>query len=123
MLHAQPMVAGPATNREHLQWVEQLGSAAVGFGSSAVEHSSAFYVASTKNKGIRVVFDTQNSSSPTVVTRQFSSNSMTPIKDLQGRTMKNPLVHDVAAFGGIASPSVSIRASDRIRAQPNADAT
>jgi hypothetical protein len=33
------------------------------------------------------------------------------------------MMKDVAAFGGIAPPPLSVRASDRIRAQPNADAT
>jgi hypothetical protein len=47
---------------------------------------------------------------------------MTPVKDLQGRTMKNPLVNDVVVFGGIASPSVSVRASDMIHARPNTNA-
>jgi hypothetical protein len=68
MLHAQPTVVGPATDREHLQRAEQLGSAAIGFGSSAAKHSAEFSIASTKNKGISVVVDTQNSPSPTMVT-------------------------------------------------------
>jgi hypothetical protein len=39
-------------------------------------------------------------------------------------TKKTPVVNKVAAFfGGIAAPSLSLRASDMIRAQPNADAT
>jgi hypothetical protein len=58
-----------------------------------------------------------------VVTRQFSGTSITPVKDLQESTMKNPLVNDVATFWGIAPRALSARASDRIRAQPNADAT
>jgi hypothetical protein len=37
--------------------------------------------------------------------------------------MKNPMAFDVTSFGGIAPPALSVRASDRIRAQPNADAT
>ncbi|XP_051198130.1 uncharacterized protein [Lolium perenne] len=39
------------------------------------------------------------------------------------RAKKASLENDVVAFGGIAAPSMSVRASDRIRAQPNADAT
>jgi hypothetical protein len=43
---------------------------------------------------------------------------------LEGEANRLPSVHDVVAFGGIASPSLSnIRASDKIRAQPNADAS
>jgi hypothetical protein len=38
-------------------------------------------------------------------------------------TKKTPLVNEVADFGGIAAPSLSVRATDMIRAQPNADAT
>jgi hypothetical protein len=42
---------------------------------------------------------------------------------LDGTAKHNSLVNKVVAFGGIAAPSLSVRASDRIRAQPNADAT
>jgi hypothetical protein len=42
---------------------------------------------------------------------------------LEERAKKASLENDVVAFGGIAAPSMSVRASDRIRAQPNADAT
>jgi hypothetical protein len=45
------------------------------------------------------------------------------VKEQHGSIRKSPLVHDVTSFGGIAPPALSIRASDRIRAQPNADAT
>jgi hypothetical protein len=68
MSHVQPMVVGPATDRDHLRRAEEVGSAAIGFRSSAAKHYVAFSVASTKNKGISVVVDTQNSPSPTMVT-------------------------------------------------------
>jgi hypothetical protein len=42
---------------------------------------------------------------------------------LEGTTKQNSLVNKVVGFGGIAAHSLSVRASDRIRAQPNADAT
>jgi hypothetical protein len=42
---------------------------------------------------------------------------------LEGKAKQNSLVNKAVAFGGIATPSLSVQASDRIRAQPNADAT
>jgi hypothetical protein len=75
---------------------------------------------SNKKIGISVVFDTENSLTPAVVTRQFSGT----IKGLEGAAKKTPFVHEAAIFGCIASPSLSnIRTSERIRAQPNVDAT
>jgi hypothetical protein len=81
-------------------------------------------VHSNKNTGINVVFNTENSSTPSVVTRQFSGTPRATVKGLEGAAKKTPSIHDAAIFGGIASPSLSnIRTSERIRAQPNTDAT
>jgi hypothetical protein len=118
----QPAVEDPATCSFSAQQTDHLGSA-VNARSSAPRCAAAVSVASTKIQGINVVVDTQKFSSPTVVTRQFSGISITPVKDLQGSTMKNPMAFDVASFGGIAPPALSVQASDMIRAQPNADAT
>ncbi|KAM0869528.1 hypothetical protein ACQ4PT_040618 [Festuca glaucescens] len=122
--HVTPTVVGPGRDRGHLRTEEQHGSPPAGvFGSSAATQSMVYSVASKKNTGISIVVNMENSPSPTVVTRQFSGTPMVTVTDFEGRTKKTPLVNDVAVFGGIASPSLSVRASDRIRAQPNADAT
>ncbi|KAM0915235.1 hypothetical protein ACQ4PT_010998 [Festuca glaucescens] len=119
-----PMVVGPGTDYGRQRTVEQLGSHVVaGFGSSVDSFSVGCSVASRKNTSISIVVDIENSPSPTVVTRQFSGTPTATVTDLEGRTKKTPLVNDVEVFGGIAAPSLSVRASDRIRAQPNADAT
>jgi hypothetical protein len=90
--------------------------------SSAATDSIITFVSPSKNTGIKAVFDTENSLSPTVVTRQFSGVPMAVAKGLEGETKKFQSVHDVVAFGGISSPSLStIWTIDRIRAQPNAD--
>jgi hypothetical protein len=100
-----------------------MGSAAAIIGSSAPMNAATTPVASMKTQGVNVVIDTQNIPSPTVVTQHFSGTTVTPVKEQHGSIRKSPLVHDVASFGGIAPPALSIRTSDRIRAQPNADAT
>jgi hypothetical protein len=82
-----------------------------------------YSIASRNKTGISIVVGIENSPSPTVVTRQFSGTPTATTVHLEGSTEKNPLVNEVVAFGGIAAPSSSVRASDRIRAQPNADAT
>ncbi|KAM0850245.1 hypothetical protein ACQ4PT_053209 [Festuca glaucescens] len=98
----------------------QMDGAATAFGSSATNDSVIMHTPSNKKTGISVVFDTEISSTPAVVTRQFSGT----VKGLEGAAKKIPSVHEAAIFGGIASPSLSnIRTSERIRAQPNADAT
>ncbi|KAM0845740.1 hypothetical protein ACQ4PT_056147 [Festuca glaucescens] len=103
-----PTVVGPGTDRGHRRSVEQQGShPAAGFGSSADNHSMGYSVASRKNTGISFVVDMENSSSLTVVMRQFSGTPTTTVTDLEGRTKKTPLVNDVAVFGGIATPSLS----------------
>jgi hypothetical protein len=79
-----------------------------------------YFVASRKKTSISIVVGIENSPSPSVVTRR------TPIVTtvhLEGTTKKNTLVNEVVTFGRNAAPSSSVRASDRIRAQPNADAT
>ncbi|KAM0838716.1 hypothetical protein ACQ4PT_060784 [Festuca glaucescens] len=118
-------VVGPGRDGGHLRTEEQHGSPAAGFfGSSAATQSMISSVSSKKNTGISIVVDMENSPSPTVVTRQFPGTPMATVTDFEGKTKRTPLVDDVAVFGGIASPSLSnVRASDRIRAQPNADAT
>jgi hypothetical protein len=72
MPHVLTMLVGPVTGRDHLWLAEQQGSHAVGVGSSAAKHHVAFSVASRENKGIGVVVDLQQNSSPTAVMRQFS---------------------------------------------------
>jgi hypothetical protein len=98
----------------------QMDRAATAFRSSATNYSIIMPTPSNKKIGISVVFDTENSLTPAVVTRQFSGT----IKGLEGAAKKTPFVHEAAIFGCIASPSLSnIRTSERIRAQPNVDAT
>jgi hypothetical protein len=98
--------------------------AAASFGSFAASESMVTSVSSDKNTGISVVFYTENSPSPAVVTRQFLGTPMDTVKGFEGEANRTPYVHDVAVFGDIENPSLSnIRASDRIRAQPNIDAT
>ncbi|KAM0879435.1 hypothetical protein ACQ4PT_034244 [Festuca glaucescens] len=114
-----PTVAGPTTVAGQSVCM-QMDRAATAFGSSATNDSVIMPTPSNKKIGTSVVFDTENSSTPAVVTRQFSGT----VKGLEGAAKKTPSVHEAAIFGGIASPSLSnIRTSERIRAQPNADAT
>ncbi|KAM0843890.1 hypothetical protein ACQ4PT_057414 [Festuca glaucescens] len=82
-----------------------------------------YAVASMTNTGIGIVFGPENLPSPTVVTRQFSGTPTANAIDIEGMTKDTSLANKVAAFGGIAAPSLTARTSDRIRAQPNADAT
>jgi hypothetical protein len=80
-------------------------------------------VASTNNSGTNITVGKEKFSSPTVVMRQLSGTK-TPIAiGFEERAKKAILDTDVAAFGGIPVPTLSVRASDRIRAQPNADDT
>jgi hypothetical protein len=98
----------------------QMDRAATAFRSSATNYSIIMPTPSNKKIGISVVFDTENSLTPAVVTRQFSGT----IKGLEGAAKKTPFVHEAAIFGGIANPTSSNkRISERIRAQPNADVT
>ncbi|KAM0822276.1 hypothetical protein ACQ4PT_071597 [Festuca glaucescens] len=114
-----PTVAGPTTVAGQSVCM-QMDRAATAFGSSATNDSVIMPTPSNKKTGTIVVFDTENSSTLAVVTRQFSGT----VKGLEGAAKKTPSVHEAAIFGGIASPSLSnIRTSERIRAQPNADAT
>jgi hypothetical protein len=102
--HGMPLLHGPQT-------------------SSMASHSGGCSIPSTKNTGINIVIGTENISSPTVVMRQLSGTK-TPIAiGFEERAKKAILDTDVAAFGGIPVPTLSVRASDRIRAQPNADDT
>jgi hypothetical protein len=85
--------------------------AATAFGSSAANDSVITPTLSKTKTGIIVVFDTENSLTLAMVTRQFSGT----VKGLEGAAKKTPSIHDAAIFGGIASPSLSnIRTSERI---------
>jgi hypothetical protein len=108
--------------------VGQLGlnlglGAAVGSGSSVNNATMDYAVASMKNTHISIVFGLEISSSPTLVTRQFSGTPTANVINIEGVTKNTPLSNKVAAFGGIAAPLLSVRARDRICAQPNAYAT
>jgi hypothetical protein len=96
---------------------------AIGPGLSADTATVDYSVASRKKTGINIVVGIENSSSPAVVTRQFSGTPTTSAIDLEGMAKKTLVVNKVVAFGGFEAPSLSVRASDEIRAQPNADAT
>jgi hypothetical protein len=82
-----------------------------------------YVVASMINTCISIVFCSENSQSPTVVTRQFLGTPISNAFDIEGMTKNTSLANKVVAFGGIAAPSLTARTSDRIRAQSNADAT
>jgi hypothetical protein len=72
--------------------------AVVSFESSAANESVITSISLKKNTGINVVFDTENSPSLAVVTRQFSGTPMANVKGFEGEAKRTPSAHDVAVF-------------------------
>jgi hypothetical protein len=144
---AQPLEAACSVAKVDLPTVTcgQSPSKAPAQEPTGSSHSAAHIAATfspAKTSGINVVCDAEIFSSPAVVTRHFSgigaplvgveiaSKSARAAPGQPGNgtdgamPIKIPTLEEVVAFGGIPNPLMSeVRSSERIRAQPNADAT